>query len=72
MKNFGIGLGLGLLGFFLWFGFSVMVALGNVVDLKPELWLTALQTGSFVLMIGGPVVFWIIRPVVTLIERRKG
>ena len=73
LKNFGIGLSLGLIGAILLYVVYPLVGLIFAIsDDSPAIWVEILKNGSYALMIGSPIVYWIICPVVDLIKRRKG
>lgn len=93
MKNFGIGLALGLIGMMIWYvGVSLVACEPTEQDilrrgewggrLSPELPAEALEEGriwqsrplkygGFGLMVAGPVVYWIILPVIEFIRKRE-
>ena len=71
MKNFAIGLGIGLLGVILWVLASVVQGLGTGVGGKSLPLLTVLMIIGFVIMFAGPVTFWIILPIKNRLSRRK-
>jgi len=63
VKGFLIGLGIGLLGVILWLVSSLIAGVGEGLGAEPLPLLHALVTIGFVIMIGGPVFFWLILPV---------
>jgi len=71
MKNFGIGLSLGLIGAILWYIFRLVISLGEISSSAPGLQLQALEYASFTLMVGGPLVYWIILPITERVRRHK-
>jgi len=69
MKNFGIGLSLGLIGAIMWYAFSMLISFGAISEGPPEFRIQALKYAFFALMVGGPLVYWIILPIME--HRRK-
>jgi hypothetical protein len=71
MKNFLIGLGVGASGAVLWVLTSAVGGFGEGLGGEPLPVLHLLMYSGFAVMVGGPLVFWVIRPVVNLIKRRR-
>jgi hypothetical protein len=69
MKLFLIGLACAFVGFVIWFGLSVIYGISSGVSGKH------IDTGilalPFLLMVCGPIVCWIILPLVKLFRRKK-
>lgn len=94
MKNFGIGLALGLIGAILWRVASIInifvVTLEGLTKAKELFGIVNddfplfVLPGEFIftatdamylglaLMIGGPLTYWVILPIIKFIRRRKG
>lgn len=70
MKNFLIGLGIGALGAILWVVVSTVGGFGEGLGAEPLPILRRLMYVGYAMMVGGPLVFWVIRPVVQWIRRR--
>jgi len=58
------------LGLILWITFSVMAGIASALG-HPDPGLNAAYTVSFYLMILGPVIFWIVLPLVERYRRRR-
>lgn len=73
MKNFALGLGLGLLGTLLWVVASVVqgVGVGVGVGGKSSPLLTVLMVIGFVVIFAAPVTFWIVLPIKNRLSRRN-
>lgn len=71
MRNFGIGLGLGILGALLWVVASVLGGIGQAMKSPAPPIVTAFMTIGFIVMFLGPLVFWIILPIRNWLKRRK-
>lgn len=69
MKLFLVGLACLFVGFIIWFLLSVVLAVGSVAsgDKSPP----GVLALPFLLMVGGPLVCWIILPIVKIFRRRK-
>lgn len=72
MKNFGIGLGLGLAGLGLWLASSGMQAVAELAKAETPWFGKPLMIVGFSTMFLGPLTFWIILPVIKFIRSRKG
>lgn len=70
MKNFIIGLGIGLLGALLWVLSSVVAGTGEGLGAEPLPILHTLMTVGFVVMVAAPVIFWIVLPIWKLVKRK--
>ena len=71
MKNFGIGLALGLVGLAVW-GFSSIIAGTAEAFEESSPWFgEPLMVVGFCVMFLGPLTFWIILPIVKLFRRRR-
>ena len=71
MKNFGIGLGVGLAGLAVW-GFSSIVAGTAEAFEESQPWFgQPLMVLGFAAMFLGPLTFWIILPIIKLVRRRR-
>lgn len=77
MGNFFRGLALGLLGLLVWVVGSVLAAAGAIAggtgDLFEEPLFGAILVIGFVVMVGGPLLYWVVAPVVAVVKhvRRK-
>lgn len=64
MRNLVIGLVLGMLGAILWLLASFFAGFGEVVSGESPPDKVGLAIAGFVVMFGGPLVFWIILPII--------
>lgn len=71
MKNFALGLIIGLLGIIVWLIASVIGGFGEGVSGEKEPVLYGLMSVGFLLIFLGPLTFWVIVPVVKRIRRKK-
>jgi predicted branched-subunit amino acid permease len=71
MRNFGIGLGIGLLGAILWVISSVVGGIGEGLGGERLIVLRILMYIGFIVMFVGPLVWWIVLPLVNIIRRRR-
>ena len=69
MRNFVIGLGLGMLGAILWMIAGAFVGIGEVVEGETHPGFLGLAIAGFVVMFCGPLTFWIILPIVNRLRR---
>jgi hypothetical protein len=74
MSKFFMGLALGLLGFLVWAVASVLWAVGDLAketgsESDSTAWIVIAAIG-FAAMIGAPVLYWFILPVIGWIRRR--
>jgi len=74
MRNFFMGLALGLLGAVLWIVASVVAAFATVGDDEPDLFADpvsgSLVVIGFLVMFLGPFLFWLVLPVGGWLRRR--
>jgi hypothetical protein len=71
VKNFAIGLGIGLLGAILWIISSVVGGVGEGLGGEPPTIIRVFMYIGFIVMFVGPVLWWIIIPLVKLTRRRR-
>ena len=71
MKNFGIGLALGLAGLGVWVGVSVFGGILEGVGETSPSFVWPLMVLGFTIMFVGPLTFWIILPVTRVVRRRR-
>jgi hypothetical protein len=71
MKNFLIGLGLGIAGVAGVAIFGLPVAFSQHVDEKAPVWLVLLFGLSIALMIMGPIYFWLYLPISGRLRRAR-
>ena len=71
MKNFLIGLGIGLAGMITWVLFSVLIGLGQAGQSEVPVWITAFSIIGFAVMFLGPGYFWIFLPLRSRFTRRS-
>lgn len=72
MKNFGIGLGLGLAGLGVWMASSGIQALAELAKAETPWCGKPLMIVGFSTMFLGPLIFWLILPIIKFIRRRRG
>lgn len=70
MKNFGIGLGIGLAGLALWGGSSLVWAVAEITEEAQPWFGQPLAIAGFAVMFLGPITFWIVLPIIKLVIRR--
>ncbi len=70
MKSFFMGLVVGVLGLIVWLVASVIEGLVRGVEGKGS-WVYSLVVLGFLLMIGGPVFFWLLRPLWNKVRRQR-
>lgn len=71
MKNFGIGLALGLVGLAVWGFSSIIAGMAEIIE-GPSPWFgEPLMVVGFCVMFLGPLTFWIILPIIKLIRRKR-
>jgi hypothetical protein len=70
-KYFLIGLGIGILGAILWAVVSLIAGVGEGLGGEPLPILHALLYIGFLVMVGGPLTFWIILPIRRTVKRRR-
>jgi len=63
MKNFGIGLGIGLAGLAVWLGSSIIGGMAEAFQSAQPWFGKPLMFVGFSIMLLGPFVFWIILPI---------
>jgi len=71
MKNFAIGLGLGLLGLITWIIVSVLIAAGEATHAHVSMFFYVMMGLGFAVMLLAPLVFWLIIPLRAWAHRRK-
>jgi len=71
MKNFALGLGIGLVGTLLWVIASVVGGFGEAVSGERSPLLYALMVVGFIVMLGAPLTFWVILPIKRIVGKRK-
>ena len=71
MKNFGIGLALGLSGMAVGIIMAVLVGLSRAAEGEAPIVIRVLMIVGFSAMFLGPLVFWAILPVLGLMRRRR-
>jgi hypothetical protein len=71
MKNFLIGLGLGLLGILGAIVFGVLGAIGQAVQEGTPVWLSCLFGLSLFLLFAGPLYFWLVSPLSRRLRRAR-
>ena len=71
MKNFLIGLGLGLVGFIGVIFFGVIGALGQAVEEPTPAWLSAVFGISLFILLAGPLFFWLITPIRSRLRKTR-
>lgn len=71
MLNFGVGLALGLVGAILWFGTSVVIGIVTGLGGESIRIVNVLMYVGFVVMVGGPLTFWVILPIRNRIRRSR-
>ena len=70
MRNFGIGLGLGILGALLWVVASAMVGIGQGMKSPAPPIANVFMVIGFITMFVGPLVFWIILPIRNWLKKK--
>lgn len=71
MKNFGIGLGIGLAGLAIWMVSSIVAGTVEAFEETQPWFGEPLMFIGFAIMLLGPITFWIILPIVKLFRRRR-
>lgn len=74
MRNFFMGLALGILGAVLWIVASFLAAVGSLPEEEPDLFASpvagSLVVMGFMVMFLGPIVCWLVLPVGGWLRRR--
>ena len=71
MKNFGIGLGIGLAGLAVWAVSSIAWAAAEITEEAQPWFGQPLAAVGYALMFLGPLTFWIILPIIKLVRRKR-
>jgi len=71
VKNFGIGLALGLIGVIIIVGVYLLSGFGEAMIDRPMPFYSAVIHFGQVVAIGGVVTFWIILPIVKRVKRHR-
>jgi len=69
LKNFLIGLGLGLVGFIGLFVFGILGAFSEAIDSATPAWILVAFWVSIFVLIAGPLWFWLISPIRNRLRR---
>ena len=71
MKNFAIGLLIGMGGFGMWAISSFVAATSDFFNEAQPWFGNPLMIISFLIMLLGPVTYWIVLPVISLVKRKR-